>query len=106
MRQRPAWPGRCSRPGTAPAPRVVTTLHGTDITLLGSDPSSSEIVAFGIEDCDGVTAVSESLAADTRRELGVSADIRVIPNFIDCASYQRGDATSVRQRLAPPGSRC
>ena len=85
------------------APRVVTTLHGTDITLLGTDPSYSEIVAFGIEDSDGVTAVSESLAADTRRELGVSADIRVIPNFIDCASYRREDATAVRQRLAPAG---
>ena len=44
--------------GHAPAPRVVTTLHGTDITLVGSDPSYSEIVAFSIEHSDGVTAVS------------------------------------------------
>ena len=49
----------------------ITTLHGTDITLLGSDPSYSEIVAFCIEQSDGVTAVSESLKADTYRELGV-----------------------------------
>jgi L-malate glycosyltransferase len=84
-------------------PRVVTTLHGTDITLLGSDPSYSEIVAFGIEQSDGVTAVSDSLAADTRRELGVSCDIRVIPNFIDCDSYRRTDVSQLRQRLAPAG---
>ena len=45
---------------------VITTLHGTDITLVGSDPSFSEIVAFSIERSDGVTAVSDSLAADAR----------------------------------------
>lgn len=82
-------------------PRVVTTLHGTDITLLGADPSYSEIVAFGIEQSDGVTAVSESLARDTRRELRVSCDVRVIPNFIDCDVYRRQDARELRQRLAP-----
>ena len=47
--------------GSAAVPRVITTLHGTDITLLGSDPSYSETVAFCIEQSDGVTAVSESL---------------------------------------------
>ena len=85
------------------APRVVTTLHGTDITVLGPDPSYSEIVAFGIEQSDGVTAVSQSLRDDTRRELGVSCDIRVIHNFIDCVAYQRRDASGVRERLAPNG---
>ena len=48
-------------------PRVVTTLHGTDITLVGSDRSYSETVAFSIEQSDGVTAVSQSLRADTYR---------------------------------------
>ena len=55
---------RAAGPGVdaaGPAPRVVTTLHGTDITLVGSDPSYSEIVAFSIEQSDRVTAVSESL---------------------------------------------
>jgi L-malate glycosyltransferase len=85
------------------APRTVTTLHGTDITLLGSDPSYSEVVAFGIEQSDGVTAVSASLARDTRTELKVQRDIRVIPNFIDCNAYRRIDAAAVRQRLAPAG---
>ena len=51
------------------APKVVTTLHGTDITLVGNDPSYSEIVAFSIEQSDGVTAVSESLRASTVAEL-------------------------------------
>ncbi|HEX6464977.1 MAG TPA: glycosyltransferase, partial [Vicinamibacterales bacterium] len=53
------------------APRVVTTLHGTDITVVGADPSYSEIIAFSIDQSDGVTAVSESLRAATCRELSV-----------------------------------
>ncbi len=70
-------------------PKVITTLHGTDITLLGSDPSYSETVAFCIQQSDGVTAVSESLKADTHRELGVDHEIRVIPNFLDCSVHRR-----------------
>jgi N-acetyl-alpha-D-glucosaminyl L-malate synthase BshA len=85
----------------AHVPRVVTTLHGTDITLLGNDPSYSEIVTFGIEQSDGVTAVSHSLAADTRRELGVTCDIRVIPNFVDTNVYRRRGGDEVRRRLSP-----
>jgi N-acetyl-alpha-D-glucosaminyl L-malate synthase BshA len=84
-------------------PRVITTLHGTDITLLGSDRSYSEIVAFSIQESDGVTAVSESLRNDTYRELGVKIDIRVIPNFIDCSVYQRRDVAAVKASLAPNG---
>ena len=84
-------------------PRVVTTLHGTDITLLGSDPSYSEIVAFGIEQSDAVTAVSESLANATHRQLGVTSDIQVVPNFIDCASYRRSEDPALRRQLAPAG---
>src|SRR6202171_6015789 len=80
-------------------PRVITTLHGTDITLLGSDRSYSETVAFCIQQSDGVTAVSESLRADTCRELAVTKDIRVIPNFLNCAVHHRVEASSVRERL-------
>ncbi len=87
---RRCWPSRCwRRPATPPVPKVMTTLHGTDITLVGSDPSFSEIVAYSIEQSDGVTAVSESLAEATRRQLGVRREITVIPNFIDCALYRR-----------------
>ncbi len=80
-------------------PRAVTTLHGTDITLLGSDPSYTEAVAFGIEESDGVTAVSESLRADTFRELGVKRDIRVIPNFLDCGVHRRRFSQALRDSL-------
>jgi N-acetyl-alpha-D-glucosaminyl L-malate synthase BshA len=79
--------------------KVITTLHGTDITLLGSDPSYSETVAFCIQQSDGVTAVSESLKADTRRELGVDCEIRVIPNFLDCSVHRRIDVPDLRSRF-------
>ena len=90
--------------GRHDAPRVVTTLHGTDITLVGSDPSYSEIVAFSIERSDGVTAVSQSLRDATRRELCVRRDIEVIPNFLDCPVYRRRDVAALRQRFAPDPS--
>jgi N-acetyl-alpha-D-glucosaminyl L-malate synthase BshA len=86
-------------------PRVITTLHGTDITLLGSDRSYSETVAFCIQQSDGVTAVSESLRTDTFRELGVTCDIRVIPNFLDCSVHRRRDVRELRSTLAPKGEK-
>jgi L-malate glycosyltransferase len=82
-------------------PRVVTTLHGTDITLVGSDRSFAETIGFCIDQSDGVTAVSESLKADTYQGLPVHTDIRVIPNFLDCATHHRVDAYDLRARLAP-----
>jgi N-acetyl-alpha-D-glucosaminyl L-malate synthase BshA len=85
--------------GDGPAPRVVTTLHGTDITLVGNDPSYSRIVAFSIEQSDLVTAVSESLRASTYAELGVTHEISVIPNFLDCAIHRRQDLPELRRRL-------
>jgi N-acetyl-alpha-D-glucosaminyl L-malate synthase BshA len=84
-------------------PRVVTTLHGTDITLVGSDPSYSEIVAFSIEQSDRVTAVSESLRRSTYAELGVSRDIAVIPNFLDCSVHRRQEVPELRRRFTPEG---
>ena len=85
----------------ARAPKTVTTLHGTDITLVGSDPSFKQVVAFSIEQSAGVTTVSESLKADTRRALGTQRDIRVIPNFLDCDAYRRQPAPALRQRFCP-----
>jgi len=82
------------------APRVVTTLHGTDITLVGSDPSYSHIVAFSIEQSDAVTAVSESLRSSTYAELGVTKDISVIPNFLDCSIHRRRPRPDLRRRFA------
>ena len=70
-------------------PRIVTTLHGTDVTIIGSDESYSETAAFCIDQSDAVTAVSDSLRQDTYRQLRVRADIRVIPNFLDCQQHRR-----------------
>ena len=81
-------------------PCIITTLHGTDITLLGSDPSYRETVAFCIDQSDAVTAVSASLRSDTVRELGISRGIHVIPNFVDCAAVHRVDTPGLRSRLA------
>ncbi len=89
--------------GRAHVPRIVTTLHGTDITLVGSDSSFAETVGFCIDQSDGVTAVSESLKADTYKGLPVHADIRVIPNFLDCSIHHRIEAGDLRGRLAPAG---
>ena len=86
-------------------PRVVTTLHGTDITVVGADPSYSEIVAFSIDQSDAVTAVSESLRASTCDELAVHRDIAVVPNFLDCDTYRRLDVPGLRLRYADPATR-
>jgi N-acetyl-alpha-D-glucosaminyl L-malate synthase BshA len=82
------------------APRVVTTLHGTDITLVGSDPSYSQIVAFSIEQSDKVTAVSESLRQATIADLGIARAIEVIPNFLDCDMHRRHVHAELRRRFA------
>ena len=83
-----------------PVPKVVTTLHGTDITLVGNDPSYSEIVAYSIESSDAVTAVSTSLRAATQTELGVQREITVIPNFLDCGVFRRLDVPQLRTRFS------
>ena len=85
------------------APKVVTTLHGTDITIVGSDPSYAETIGFSIDRSDGVTAVSESLKADTYRGLPVTRDIRVIPNFLDCRIHHRVEAPGLKERLSANG---
>ena len=90
-----------SAPGIVP-PRTVTTLHGTDITLVGSDPSYARVVAFSIEQSHGVTAVSQSLQGRHRLVLGIRHDITVIPNFLDCTEYRRRPDPALRARLCPP----
>ena len=92
---------------TTKVPRVITTLHGTDVTLIGSDPSYSETAAFCIDQSDGVTAVSKSLREDTYRELPVHTDIRVIPNFLDCHVHRRlhDDALAHRYRRGDPSTK-
>jgi N-acetyl-alpha-D-glucosaminyl L-malate synthase BshA len=83
-------------------PRTVTTLHGTDITLVGSDPSYRRVVAFSIEQSDAVTTVSRSLRDDTISALGDERPNEVIPNFLDCNEYRRRANPALRARLCPP----
>ena len=93
--------------GDGQVPRVITTLHGTDVTLIGSDPSYLETAAFSIDHSDGVTAVSESLRDDTYRHLPVRARIQVIPNFLDCQYHRRSadESLRVRYRRGQPDAR-
>lgn len=67
----------------------ITTLHGTDITLLGKDPSYQPVIEFAINESDGVTAVSDSLRKDTLKYFNISREIEVIPNFIDIDNYSK-----------------
>jgi len=83
--------------------RVVTTLHGTDVSLLGSDPGFYDLVAWSINSSDGVTAVSQALARDTRMRLPITRPIEVIPNFVDTAVYRPHDVPELRSEFAPGG---
>jgi N-acetyl-alpha-D-glucosaminyl L-malate synthase BshA len=89
--------------GAAP-PKTVTTLHGTDITLIGSDKSYTWVVGFSIERSHVVTAVSHSLRADTIAALGIQREVEVIPNFLDCDEYRRRFDARLRGKICPPGA--
>ncbi len=82
--------------------KVVTTLHGTDITLVGQDPSYFTITKFSIERSDAVTAVSAFLRDETYRAFGCDGcDVRVIPNFVSTADFFPASDGSCRRALAP-----
>jgi N-acetyl-alpha-D-glucosaminyl L-malate synthase BshA len=86
--------------------KIVTTLHGTDITLVGQDPSYYTLTKFSIEKSDAVTAVSAYLREETYRAFGCGdCEVRVIPNFISTADYHPPTDDSFRRRLAPQGHR-
>lgn len=90
----------------APQPLpVVTTLHGTDVTLVGNDPNYLETTRWGLLHSDAVTAVSESLRQTTFEQLSITKDIEVIPNFIDPARYERMRDQPGARRWAQPGER-
>src|SRR5688572_15588323 len=80
---------------------VVTTLHGTDITLVGRDPSFLPITRFGIEQSDAVTAISQYLSDATQATFDVQTPIEVIYNFIDAEYYRRSPDEEFRRSLAP-----
>jgi N-acetyl-alpha-D-glucosaminyl L-malate synthase BshA len=85
--------------------KVLTTLHGTDITLVGLEPSFLPVMKFSIEQSDGVTAVSRFLKEKTITNYGINKDIEVIPNFVDTAKYRRVDADAIRKQIAPGGEK-
>jgi N-acetyl-alpha-D-glucosaminyl L-malate synthase BshA len=88
------------------APRrlpFITTLHGTDITLVGSDRSYLPITRFSIEQSDGVTAISHYLRDRTLKEFEIKRPIDVIPNFVNCDLYNKSDDAAARARWAPSG---
>lgn len=90
----------------APHPlAVVTTLHGTDVTLVGNDPAYLETTRWGIVQSDAVTAVSESLRQTTMQQLGIRNHIDVVPNFIDPARYEQAKDSPGARRWARPGER-
>ena len=85
---------------------VVTTLHGTDITLVGQDPSYQSITAFSIQQSDGLTAVSEYLRRETVEHFDVAPErIEVIPNFVDLNDYRRDVHPCHRARLSEKGEK-
>jgi len=91
-----AWIAKEMLRQTRPDIRVVTTLHGTDITIVGQDPSFKPITKFSIEKSDGLTAVSRYLQTETLTTFGCTAcRIEVIPNFVDPDVYDRSRHTSI-----------
>ena len=80
---------------------VITTLHGTDITLIGSDPSYKDVVDFSINKSDGVTAVSEYLKEETYKKFDIKKDIEVIPNFIDLDRFKRSNKGHFKKAICP-----
>jgi len=80
---------------------VITTLHGTDITLVGKDASYNPVVTFSINQSDGVTAVSENLKEETLDHFDITRDIRVIPNFIDLDRFNMKAKAHFKEAIAP-----
>jgi L-malate glycosyltransferase len=84
---------------------VVTTLHGTDITLVGKDVSYEPVVTFSINQSDAVTAVSEDLRKDTYSHFKITNEIEVIPNFIDLERFRKQKKDHFKKAIAPSGEK-
>ena len=85
--------------------KIVTTLHGTDITLVGLEPSFLPVMKFSIEKSDGVTAVSRFLREKTTTNYGINKEITVIPNFVDTKKYRRWPCDDICEKFAPKGEK-
>lgn len=83
----------------------VTTLHGTDITLVGKDATYKPVVTFSINQSDGITTVSEDLKEDTYRHFEITKDIKVIPNFIDFNRFSLQPKDHFKKAIAPNNER-
>lgn len=84
---------------------VVTTLHGTDITLVGKDKTFKPVVTFSINESDGVTTVSENLKSQTLESFDITRDIKVIPNFIDLTRFVSKNREHFKKAIAPGNER-
>jgi N-acetyl-alpha-D-glucosaminyl L-malate synthase BshA len=82
----------------------ITTLHGTDITLLGRDASFEPVISFAINESDAVTAVSQSLKADTYKLFGINKEIQVVPNFIEPQEISEEIKLALREEYTPEGN--
>jgi len=80
---------------------VITTLHGTDITLVGRDKTYEPVVTFSINESDAITAVSENLRAETFKHFDIKKEIEVIHNFVDVHRYNKKAVAAFRQVIAP-----
>jgi len=85
--------------------KFITTLHGTDITLVGLEPSFMPLVKFSIEESNGVTAVSRFLKEKTLTNYNIEKEIEVIYNFIDIDKYKKQDSELFRKHIAPGGEK-
>lgn len=83
----------------------ITTLHGTDITLVGRDPSFEPVITFSMERSNAVTAVSESLKQDTLAHFPLKREVEVIPNFVCVDQYRHEPDPALRARYAPNGEK-
>lgn len=83
----------------------VTTLHGTDITLIGKDPGYKPVVEYSINHSDGITSVSKSLKEDTYQNFDITREIEVIPNFIDFSRFKKTDKDHFKKAIAPNGEK-
>lgn len=84
---------------------IITTLHGTDITLVGRDASFEPVVTFAINHSDGITTVSDSLRKDTFANFKITKPIEVIPNFIDLSRFSKKPKDHFKKAIAPFGER-
>ncbi len=84
---------------------IVTTLHGTDITVVGKDPSYKHVVEFSIDKSDGVTAVSNYLKEETYINFDIKQDIKVIPNFIDLERFKKSNKSHFKKAICPDGEK-